>query len=150
MAERFILERFTGDKLATVGRLYSPDGHFLSYTLERSWLANTRNRSCIPPNLYELYERTTQKRGAHVGVSGTYPRTHIIFHPGNSHKDTQGCILPVSGYSVKPSGIWGYDSRKANEAVKEAVLGLLRSGCDVQLEVKYFVTVNPSWVFQQI
>lgn len=70
-------------------------------TLERPWQGNARGMSCIPEGVY-----TMQKRQSPVVsriTSGRYPqgweitdvpgRTHIMVHPGNWVRNSDGCVL---------------------------------------------------------
>ena len=80
----------------TDGVLTLPSGKTL-VTLERPWLDNLCNKSCIPPGVYlcNYLERSNSgkyKRCWHVqNVPG---RSGILWHPGNLVRHTLGCILP--------------------------------------------------------
>ena len=75
-------------------------GHHI-HTLEPPWNGgnNKPNTSCIPPGKYKvrLYNSPRYKRCYHV--TGTHPRTHILFHHGNfartgvGRTNSAGCIL---------------------------------------------------------
>lgn len=79
----------------TLGTLQLPTGEIL-YTLERPWLNNERNKSCIPEGTYTC---TYLERSA----SGKYKKTYhvqnvpdrmgILVHKGNLVSHTLGCIL---------------------------------------------------------
>lgn len=78
------------------------DGVFTCLTLERPWQNNEKDVSCIPLGIYNC--RRVKNRTTHGGmeIPVTYEvevlgRTGILFHVGNSLKDTRGCILPGCG-----------------------------------------------------
>ena len=77
-------------------RLYDASGgvRFEGWALEPPWRGNRRGVSSIPCGLYDLAHRTTARRGRHLLVLGTAPRTYILLHAGNWPRDTRGCILP--------------------------------------------------------
>lgn len=87
------------------------------YTLERPWLNNKPNISCIPPGFYAVkyLEKSASgryRRCWHVQeVSG---RSGILIHAGNYVEDTLGCILP--GTSQNGSAV--YNSRSAMEIMR--------------------------------
>ena len=82
----------------TLGRLvlYGASGgvRFDGWALEPPWRGNRRGASSIPCGLYDLAHRYTARRGRHLLVLGTAPRTYILLHAGNWPRDTRGCLLP--------------------------------------------------------
>jgi len=72
-------------------------------TLERAWLENKRNISCIPEGIYMCDRVDSPKFGDTFEVIQVPGRSHILFHKGNLANDTHGCILvgeqyePLSG-----------------------------------------------------
>jgi hypothetical protein len=109
----------------TIGKLY--DGaKFICYTIERPWLSNQANISCIPPGEYSVkpyssgkYENVFVLENYQLGVSiaANTPRTHILIHAGNFPEDIKGCIAP--GLSLHPER-WGVaDSRSAMNLIRE-------------------------------
>tara|TARA_R110002050_G_scaffold54651_6_gene123459 strand:+ start:589 stop:1059 length:471 start_codon:yes stop_codon:yes gene_type:complete len=91
-----ILERDTFTKNTTLGKLYF-NGEFLCHTLENSYKNNNRNTSSIPCGLYDVRVRTGAESGnfkyVHLLVEEVPKRSYILFHIGNTHKDTSGCVL---------------------------------------------------------
>ena len=83
-------------KSCTLGEAILPSGKIIK-TLERPWLNNQPNVSCIPDGVYlcKWLERSASgkyKRCWHVqGVDG---RSGILWHSGNLVRHTLGCILP--------------------------------------------------------
>lgn len=62
-------------------------------TLEDAWRNNESFVSCIPVGRYKITPRLSPKFGNTWQVMDVPERTHILFHAGNTHKDTNGCIL---------------------------------------------------------
>ena len=62
-------------------------------SLEDQWKNNKRRMSCIPAGTYSCKRVNSPKFGDTFEVTGVQGRTHILFHKGNTHKDTEGCIL---------------------------------------------------------
>lgn len=79
-------------------------------TLEPPWRQNARRVSCIPPGLYQVAPHTSPRFGRCLDVLGEEPRSHVLFHAGNSVADTAGCILPGSG--------WGPDDSRGRKTVQ--------------------------------
>ena len=93
-----IRETFT-DK-STIGNLYL-NGEWLCDTLELPYLDNQRSISCIPKGNYKVrlrYPRESATRDyLHLLVQDVPNRDYILFHRGNTAKDTSGCILVGNG-----------------------------------------------------
>jgi len=62
-------------------------------TLEPPDMLNLKNQSCIPAQQYIARKTFSPTYGKTFGVTNVPGRSHILFHPGNVEKDTQGCIL---------------------------------------------------------
>ena len=66
-------------------------------TLENPWLDNQRNISCIPEGEYKVRLRLARESASrdylHLLVQDVPNRDWILFHRGNTAKDTSGCIL---------------------------------------------------------
>ena len=62
-------------------------------TLERQWLDNRSNVSCIPAGTYKCVRVNSPKFGNTFEVTNVPKRTHILFHKGNIDDDSHGCIL---------------------------------------------------------
>lgn len=74
-----------------VGTLSIPNGRRL-YTLERPWLDNAFNVSCVPDGSYVLeWDQTGRIRGV-PRLRDTNPRTQINIHSANRVHELQGCI----------------------------------------------------------
>ena len=75
----------------TTGTLTLPDGTELK-TLERPWLDNKPNVSCIPAGIYK-FRRDTHGRFQWFRVLDVPGRTHIELHEGTKPSHSEGCIL---------------------------------------------------------
>ena len=61
--------------------------------LEEEWKNNERNISSIPEGSY-LCKRYVRPSGlVTFAVTGVPNRDYILFHPGTTEKDTDGCLL---------------------------------------------------------
>ena len=103
--KRFLLETFGTDKF-TLGKLYLeyPDIKeklFIAYSIEKPWLNNNRNISCIPSGHYVIKPTNSPKFGLTYYVESITgdvvglnrgERTHILFHKANKESDVKGCI----------------------------------------------------------
>lgn len=82
------------------------NGQFaFALTLERPWLNNEQNVSCIPTGRYRCRNIRSPRFGNTYEVCDVPGRTNVLFHAGNTIEDTQGCILVAeefSGTSTKP------------------------------------------------
>ena len=126
-----IRETFT--EVSTIGKLFL-DGEFLCDTLENPYLDNQRNISCIPEGEYPVRIRLPRESATrdymHLLVKDVPNRDYILFHIGNSAKDTRGCILVGIGTEqdlVK-------NSRLAMELLMKEILNL--GGTNINLIIK--------------
>ena len=91
-----LLIRDTFSKKSTIGELFL-NGERICNTLENSWQDNQRNISCIPEGVYPVRLRLPRESGTrdylHLLVQEVPNRDYILFHRGNTAKDTSGCIL---------------------------------------------------------
>ena len=91
-----LIIRDTFTEESTIGKLYL-NGELFCDTLENPWLDNQRNISCIPKGEYKVRLRTARESATrdylHMLVKDVPNRSYILFHRGNTAKDTQGCIL---------------------------------------------------------
>ena len=91
-----LIIRDTFTEESTVGELFL-NGERMCDTLENPYLNNERNISCIPEGEYKVRLRTARESATrdylHLLVQDVPNRDYILFHRGNSAKDTSGCIL---------------------------------------------------------
>jgi hypothetical protein len=82
-----------------LGQIFLPDKNYFVFTLEPPWQNNMTDISCIPAGAYTCRYATNRTTAGGSFVKHTYEvtnvpgRTGILFHVGNSTKDTHGCIL---------------------------------------------------------
>ena len=62
-------------------------------SIERPWLNNQKNISCIPLGIYICQRVFSPKFGNTFEVSFVPDRTSILFHKGNIMDDSHGCIV---------------------------------------------------------
>ena len=91
-----LLIRNTFSEQSTIGELFL-NGERMCDTLENPWKDNQRNISCIPEGEYKVRLRLARESATrdylHLLVQDVPNRDWILFHRGNSAKDTSGCIL---------------------------------------------------------
>ena len=93
-----IRDTFT-DK-STIGTLYI-NGEKFCDTLELPYIDNQKSISCIPIGQYKVRLRLPRESATrdyiHLLVQEVKDRSYILFHRGNTAKDTRGCILVGQG-----------------------------------------------------
>ena len=91
-----LLIRDTFSDKSVLGELHL-NGERMCDTLENPWLDNQRNISCIPEGEYKVRLRLPRESATrhyiHLLVKDVPNRDWILFHRGNTAKDTRGCIL---------------------------------------------------------
>ena len=91
-----LLIRDTFSEESTIGELFL-NGERICDTLENPYINNERNISCIPEGVYDVRLRLPRESATrnyvHLLVQEVPDRDWILFHRGNTAKDTSGCIL---------------------------------------------------------
>lgn len=85
------LIRFERDEKGVRGAMIL-EGEAICLTLERPWLGNRRNVSCIPVGSYECERVLSSRFGWTFRVNDVPNRSDILFHTGNRIRDSKGCI----------------------------------------------------------
>ena len=99
MLLEFSLVRLSQDLSGPQRGILLIEGEPVFTTLELPWLDNRPNISCIPEGSYECKKTFDRFTGSGHKIVETFEVTHvggrggILFHIGNTAKDTRGCIL---------------------------------------------------------
>lgn len=128
---KLLLTRTGEFKDATYGVL-SVDGRPYFLTLEDAWRNNEKMVSCIPKGSYKIRRHQSPKFGECFIVLGVPERSQILFHAGNTHLDTHGCILLGLGFALEGAGGGIISSR----AAMQKFMSLLNGIDDAELEIK--------------
>jgi len=95
-----LIIRDTFSEKSTIGKLFI-NGELFCDTLELPYINNERSISCIPAGRYKVRLRTARESATrdylHLLIQDVPDRDYILFHRGNSAKDTRGCILVGNG-----------------------------------------------------
>jgi len=95
------LTRISTDRdVGTFGVLkWADDPAPFGLSLEDPWKNNKVNVSCIPAGTYTCVAFDSPTHGPTFIVRDVYGRTYILFHRGNTHIHTKGCILVGERFS---------------------------------------------------
>ena len=94
------LTRVKSGPAGTFGLLTDSAGEWETKTVERPWLDNKPNVSCIPVGEYEIHRHNSPRFGDCCIIRPTAPRTHILIHVANFASDVKGCIGVGCAFSV--------------------------------------------------
>ena len=118
-----LLIRDTFSDNSTIGELFI-NGERICDTLENPFINNERNISCIPEGEYKVRLRLPRESATreylHLLVQDVPNRDWILFHRGNTSKDTSGCILV--GLSTKQDIV--YNSTLAMDLLIKEIINL--------------------------
>lgn len=89
----WILKRISDTDNGTFGVLI--DEYYIPFlvTLERPWIDNQHDISCIPVGTYKCKRTQHLEHGECFQVMDVEDRSAILIHSGNTIKDSKGCIL---------------------------------------------------------
>ena len=128
-----LIIRDTFTESSTIGELFL-NGERMCDTLENPYINNERKISCIPEGEYKVRLRTAKESGSrdylHLLVQDVPNRDYILFHRGNSAKDTSGCILV--GLGSQQNAV--QNSRLAMDLLMKEILNL--GGTNINLIIK--------------
>ncbi len=96
------------------------------YVLEDEWRDNRARESCIPTGTYRCvphgWEPSSPFKYKNTWQLLNVPnRTAILIHAGNTHKDTQGCLLVGMGMIVSQLSSAVTDSRMALDFLRQEI-----------------------------
>jgi hypothetical protein len=127
------LLRLTKDSaIPTFGVLFRDDGIPFALTLERPWLNNQRNVSCIHAGTYRAIRHRSPKFGETFWLQDVPGRSEILFHKGNLADDSHGCILV--GEQFNP--VKGEDGITASKEGFTEFMQLLEGKDEFTIEIK--------------
>ena len=127
---KLTVRRITEYQNATYGVLLI-DGKPSFVTLEDAWKDNAKQVSCIPTGTYKIVRHKSPKFGKTYKVLDVPDRSDILIHAGNTHEDTQGCILVGLMFGVLGAQTAILSSRTAFEAL----LNELKDVKEAELEI---------------
>ena len=135
-----VLERFAWTPTATFGRLHLAGGVEV-FTVERPWLDNEVNVSCIPEGRYEMRRGTFRGKYEDLELVEVPGRSAIEVHVANLASELRGCIAPGMRLGVV-EGEWAVvASRQALSVVLESLHGAAREA----LCVTRYAPDGPGW-----
>lgn len=91
------LKRIAQTKLSTFGVMIHNNLPFI-LTLEEAWRENKRSISCIPTGRYLCKPYSSPKYKNVWELQNVPNRSKILIHAGNTHLNTEGCILVGSQF----------------------------------------------------
>lgn len=133
----FLLKTVSISGIGTFGTMYC-NGKPVCKTVEREWLNNEPNVSCIPAGQYRIEWHGSHKYGRRihliapslgVTVKGSSQRTHCLFHPANLPHELEGCIAPGEFFLRER---WGVGSSK--NALRNFEDLVIQDGADLIIE----------------
>jgi len=110
--QKLTLKRKYREGEATLG-IITMKSKELCRTLERPWLDNQSNVSCIPEGKYIAKKYSSAKYPDVWELKNVKDRTYILIHAGNLVKHTEGCILVGMDWGFLNDELAVLSSRKA-------------------------------------
>ena len=112
-------------KTCTVGTLRIQNQNLVwnCKTLELPWLDNRPQMSCIPKGRYMCNRVKSSKFGETFQVLDVDWRNGILFHAGNTAKDTHGCILLGLNSEIHGNSAVLLNSRAAMQQFRQILSG---------------------------
>lgn len=121
--KKFKLYRLASLPTHTEGVLVGEKG-IICQTMERPWLNNERNVSCIPAGEYTATVNMSNRFGKELPlILGVAGRSGIRIHAGNRVGDSTGCILPGLRWGTLGSERAVLSSRDAMDLIFDALDG---------------------------
>ena len=121
MSKHVKLQRLDTNDAGTIGKL-SVDGKFVCFAVERPWLDNRRNVSCIPAGRYDLAYVDSPKFGRRLEVKDVPDRSQCPgASPATGSATRSAASFPELGVSrsVMEGPHEGYYTRMSRAALKD-------------------------------
>ena len=134
---KLTLKRYQTKEGTTLGRLFT-GSTFLCYTLEDAIRdVKVPGETAIPPGEYVVTVTMSPRFGKLLPLLNNVPNYEgVRIHPGNTKRDTEGCILP--GDTISSDGQTIYNSRIAFQKVFDVISKAINAKDTVTIEI-----VNP-------
>lgn len=131
---KLTLKRYQSLNGTTLGRLFN-GSTFICFTLEDAVRdAKVFGETAIPAGTYDITVTMSPRFGKLLPLVNNVPGySGVRIHPGNTKRDTEGCILP--GDTVSHDGQTIYNSRIAFGKVMDLITKALNSKEQVTLEI---------------
>ena len=130
--KKLTLKRIAENEDGTFGVLIDGDTPF-ALTLERNWLSNKPNESCIPAGKYVCKRIISPRFGETFEITNVPGRSHILFHTGNLEEHSKGCILIGEEFGYLNGKVAVLSSRKGFKEFMDRLNGL----SSFEIEIKY-------------
>ncbi len=123
----------------TIGKLYDDQNNLILLTMEKPYLDNQKNVSCVHGGLYDLLPRHSPSQGdtyylnnpeLDVTLNDPAGRTYIQIDVANRASELLGCIAVGSGFG-EINGEWAVTGSR----MAKAALMILLGGERHQLEI---------------
>jgi hypothetical protein len=132
---KLTLVRTLANDEETIGELYVDD-KFECYTLEdvvRDFSIKVHGSTAIPYGTYDVIISYSPRFGRYLPLLLNVPNfTGVRIHSGNTHKDTEGCIL----VGVKKGTHSILESRKAFAKLYNQMVFASQEGQPISIEIK--------------
>ena len=132
---KLLLKRHPTIKETTVGELFI-DGVFTCYTIEDE-VRDTKvyGKTAIPKGTYKIVITMSPRFKKPLPLLLDVPNYEgIRIHAGNTHKNTEGCLIVVS--SISKDQQFGYESGKALKKVQPKIQAALDRGETVEITIE--------------
>ena len=93
------------------------------WTVEKPWIHNRRDVSCIPEGRYLCRRYESRKHGLTFEIENVCRRSYILFHKGNKVKDVKGCLAIGEKCEIMFDKLYVLNSKEAFEAFMQFLLG---------------------------
>ena len=107
----------------TFGVLFDEEIPFC-LTVERRWINNLSNISCIPTGYYTCKRVQSPRFGDTFEVTDVEGRTYILFHKGNIDDDSHGCVVLGEEYGKYKGKVAVASSGRAFAEFKHRLRGV--------------------------